>query len=153
MYTPFVRTVEYEPSPRVSPNTKSCADRRVFADGFCDRERMRDFERGFDCLWAKTDSGATSRCAGSSDTPSSLVRYAGGDRTDGAVGGCGLQERGEENVRVGRGRGVLRTVLVLVSESEDKDMADVFLLRSASVGVGAGWGKLDDSRTPSMARW
>ena len=41
-----VRTVEYDPSPRVSPNTKSWADKRVFADGFRDLDGLRDLERG-----------------------------------------------------------------------------------------------------------
>jgi hypothetical protein len=58
----------------------------------------------------------------------------------GKVGDCGLRERGEENVRVGRGRGVLKIVVALVSESEEDDITDAFLLKSARVGgkVGAG---------------
>lgn len=42
-------------------------------------------------------------------------------------------------MRVGRGRGVLRIVVVLVSESEDEEMTEVFLLRSASVWGKVGW--------------
>ena len=135
-----VRTVEYDPSPRVSPNTKSCADKRVFADGFRDLDGLRDLERGWPCLWNKADSGTRSRFSAPSDTPSSLVRYAGGGRTGCNVGDCGLRERGDEKVRVGRGRGVQRTVVVLVSESEEDDITDAFLLRSARVEnkVGSG---------------
>lgn len=53
-------------------------------------------------------------------------------------GGCGLRERGDENVRVGRGRGVGRMVLVLASESDEEDMTDAFLLRYAREGGKVG---------------
>lgn len=130
--------MEYEPSPRVSPNTKSWADKRVFANGFLDLERFLDFERGWVCRGTNTeDSGRRSRFSASSDMPSSLVRYAGG-RAICKVGDCGLRERGDEKVRVGRGRGVLKMVVVLVSESSDEDMTEVFLLRSASVRGNVG---------------
>lgn len=106
----------------------------MFADGFCDLERLRDLERGWVCLWTDTNSGISVW----SDPPNSLVRYAGGGRTVCEVDERGLRERGDEKVRVGRGRGVLRTVVVLASESEEEDMTDVFLLRSASVGGKVG---------------
>lgn len=122
--------MEYDPSPSVSPNTKSWADKRVFAEGFCDLDRFRDLERGCGCL---VGSGTRSRFSAPSDTPSSLVRYAGGGRTDWEFGECGLRERGDEKVRVGRGRGVLSAVVVLVSESEEEEMTEAFLLRSARV--------------------
>lgn len=49
------------------------------------------------------------------------------------AGDCGLRERGEEKVRVGRGRGV-GGASWMDSESEDEEMTEAFLLRSASVG-------------------
>ena len=78
-------------------------------------------------------------CRGSSSgsgRPSSLERYWGGRVARGVAGGWGLLERGEENVRTGRGRtGMTR------EEEEDElelvEMTEAFLERSARVGVVA----------------
>lgn len=66
--------------------------------------------------------------------PSSRVIYAGGRDALGVGGPPGLLERGEENVRVGRGRtGVTREVVEL--DEEDEDRTDAFRLRSAKDGL------------------
>ena len=67
-----------------------------------------------------------------------MERYWGGRRARGVVG-WGLRERGDEKVRMGRGRtGMTR------EEEEDElelvEMTDAFLERSASVGVVAADG-------------
>lgn len=86
-------------------------------------------------------------CRGSalaSGIPSSLERYWGGREARGVAGPLGLRERGEENVRMGRGRTGMTK-----DEEEDElelvEITDAFLERSASVGVvaadcaGEGW--------------
>ena len=63
-----------------------------------------------------------------------MERYWGGREARGVGGGWGLRERGEEKVRMGRGRtGMTR------DEEEDElelvEITEAFLERSASVGV------------------
>jgi len=54
--------------------------------------------------------------------------------------GCGLRDRGEEKVRTGLGREVLGSSDEGVSRSvsEEDEMTEAFLLRSASVGGNVG---------------
>lgn len=64
--------------------------------------------------------------------------YAGGRDALGVGGPPGLLERGEENVRMGRGRtGRTRDVVELEEDSEE-EMTDAFRLRSASEGLWVG---------------
>lgn len=53
----------------------------------------------------------------------------------GVGGEAGLRERGEEKVRIGRGRGVFKTREDVELELEDDEMTEAFLLRSARVGT------------------
>lgn len=69
--------------------------------------------------------------------PSSRVIYAGGLDALGVDGPPGLLERGEENVRIGRGR-TGRTKEVVELEDEDEDRTDAFRLRSAKDGLCVG---------------
>ena len=72
--------------------------------------------------------------------------YAGGRDAFGVGGPPGLLERGEENVRMGRGRiGRTREVVEL---EDDEEMTDAFRLRSASEGlwVGSSGEEAGDSR-------
>jgi len=63
--------------------------------------------------------------------------YAGGRDALGVGGPPGLLERGEENVRMGRGRtGRTRDAVELEDDSEE--MTDAFRLRSASEGLRVG---------------
>ncbi len=63
--------------------------------------------------------------------------YAGGRDAFGVGGPPGLLERGEEKVRMGRGR-IGRTREVVELEDEDEEMTDAFRLRSASEGLWVG---------------
>jgi len=67
--------------------------------------------------------------------PSSFVRYAGGRVVRGVVGPPGLQERGDEKVRTGRGRDDFRARDEAELEPDDDEMTDAFLLRSAREGL------------------
>lgn len=98
-------------------------------------ELLRDFE--FDCARADCRWGKNS--GGSSAKPSSLVRYAGGRDARGVVGPPGLLERGEEKVRMGRGRGVFRRREEAEPELEE-EMTEAFLERSARDGSWGGSG-------------
>ena len=49
-----------------------------------------------------------------------------------------LLERGEEKVRIGRGRGVLSKRSLAEPELEDEEITEAFLLRSKREGDGAG---------------
>jgi hypothetical protein len=62
--------------------------------------------------------------------------YAGGRDALGVGGPPGLLERGEENVRMGRGRTGTRDAVELEDDSEE--MTDAFRLRSASEGLWVG---------------
>jgi len=63
--------------------------------------------------------------------------YAGGRDALGVGGPPGLLERGEENVRMGRGRtGRTRDEVELEDDSEE--MTDAFRLRSAREGLWVG---------------
>lgn len=62
--------------------------------------------------------------------------YAGGRDALGVGGPPGLLERGEENVRMGRGRMGTRDTVELEDDSEE--MTDAFRLRSASEGLWVG---------------
>lgn len=61
--------------------------------------------------------------------------YAGGRDAFGVGGPPGLLERGEENVRMGRGRTGGRTREVLELEPDEVDMTEAFRLRSAREGL------------------
>lgn len=63
--------------------------------------------------------------------------YAGGRDAFGVGGPPGLLERGEEKVRMGRGR-MGRTSEVVELEDDDEEMTDAFRLRSASEGLWVG---------------
>ena len=68
-----------------------------------------------------------------------MERYWGGREARGVAGALGLRERGEENVRTGRGR----TGITKDEEEEELELVeitDAFLERSASVGVFAADG-------------
>ncbi len=69
--------------------------------------------------------------------PSSRVMYAGGRDAFGVGGPPGLLERGEENVRMGRGR-MGRTREVVELEDEEEEMTDALRLRSAREGLWVG---------------
>ena len=65
-----------------------------------------------------------------------MERYWGGREARGVPGVWGLRERGEEKVRIGRGR----TGMTKDEEEEELElveMTEAFLERSASVGVVA----------------
>ena len=63
--------------------------------------------------------------------------YAGGRDAFGVGGPPGLLERGEEKVRMGRGR-TGRTRSGEELEEEEEDMTEAFRLRSASEGIWVG---------------
>jgi hypothetical protein len=63
--------------------------------------------------------------------------YAGGRDAFGVGGPPGLLERGEEKVRMGRGR-MGRTREVVELEDDDEEMTDAFRLKSASEGLWVG---------------
>ena len=96
----LLRTLEYDPSPSIRPNSKSSALNRPLT------ELLRDL----DCPREGAGIGRSSDglSSPSSDIPSSLARYAGALEPRGVRGDPGLLERiclgGEENVRIGRGR-------------------------------------------------
>ncbi|SRR6266404_68194 len=103
----------------MSPNSKSSALRRPFAELL----RDLDFELARERLAGESGGGSA--------IPSSRVIYAGGREAFGVGGHAGLLERGEENVRIGRGRtGRIREVVEL--EEDEDDMTDAFRLRSAN---------------------
>jgi hypothetical protein len=62
--------------------------------------------------------------------------YAGGRDAFGVGGPPGLLERGEENVRIGRGR--TGTMSVVELDEEDEDMTEALRLRSAREGLWTG---------------
>lgn len=75
----------------------------------------------------------------SPEIPNSRARYAGAREPRGVRGETGLFERsgrcGDEKVRIGRGRTGVCTVKSDVElESDEEDMTDAFLLRSARLG-------------------
>lgn len=74
--------------------------------------------------------------------------YAGGRDAFGVGGPPGLLERGEENVRTGRGR-MGRTREVVEPEDEDEEMTEAFRLRSASEGLRVG-NSGEDAGEPSV---
>lgn len=89
--------------------------------------RPLDFERGL------AVRGLPSFCV-SFARPRSLVKYEGGLDCLGETE-CGLFVRGEEKVRIGRGRGV---TCIEGPESElEVDMTEAFLLREARDEVDA----------------
>lgn len=110
-----ISTVEYEPSPSVSPTLKSSI------------VGPRDFEGALDVDLAFLGSGV------SADTANSRVRYDGGRDVLG-VGGSGLADLGAENVRMGRGRGVVSTVDTWPVSELDVEMTDARRLKSAKDG-------------------
>lgn len=63
--------------------------------------------------------------------------YAGGRDAFGVGGPPGLLERGEEKVRMGRGR-MGRTSDVVELEDDDEEMTDALRLRSAREGLWVG---------------
>jgi hypothetical protein len=79
--------------------------------------------------------------------------YAGGRDAFGVGGPPGLLERGEENVRMGRGR-MGRTREVVELEDDEEEMTDAFRLRSASEGlwVGSSGEEAADSRVIMSGR-
>lgn len=113
----------------MSPKLKSSAPNLPLT------ELVRD--RVLDCAlgWIPREG----ECRGSSSQsgrPSSLERYWGGREARGVAGGRGLRERGEEKVRMGRGR----TGMTKDEEEEEVElveMTEALLERSASVGVVA----------------
>lgn len=121
----------------MSPKLKSSAPNLPF------NELARD--RVLDC--ALDCNGRVGECRGSSSgsgIPSSLERYCGGRVALGVAGAWGLRERGEEKVRIGRGR----TGMTKEEEEDELELVEIteaFLERSASVGVaavdwsGEGW--------------
>lgn len=99
---------------------------------------MRD--RVVDCAldWIPLEGESRGSSSGSG-IPNSLERYCGGLEVRGVAGALGLRERGEEKVRIGRGR----TGMTSDEEEEELElveMTDAFLERSASVGVVAADG-------------
>ena len=58
-----------------------------------------------------------------------------------------LRDLGEENVRTGRGLGVLMTKELVELELLDEDMTEAFRLKSAKVGCRSGWGDGVDAVT------
>lgn len=116
----------------MSPKLKSSAPNLPL------RELVRD--RVVDCAldWIPREGECRGSSSGSG-IPNSLERYWGGREARGVAGALGLRERGEEKVRMGRGRtGMTR------EEEEDElepvEMTEAFLERSASVGVVAADG-------------
>lgn len=74
--------------------------------------------------------------------------YAGGRDAFGVGGPPGLLERGEEKVRMGRGRmGSTRDAVEL--EDDDEEMTEAFRLRSASEGLWVG-SSGEDAGDPSV---
>ena len=125
-----VLTVEYDPCPSSSLNSKSST---VILP-------LTELLRDLDCV---RDAGGRSTGESSSGYPSSRVRYAGGREPRGVVGDCGLLDRrfvlGAEKLRRGRGReGVWRVRSGEELLEEEEEMTEAFLLSSANVGV-AGW--------------
>ena len=115
----------------MSPKLKSSAPNLV-------TELVRD--RVLECAldWRPREGESRGSSSGSG-SPSSLERYWGGRVARGVAGGWGLRERGEENVRMGRGR----TGMTKEEEEEELElveMTEAFLERSASVGVVAADG-------------
>ena len=120
------RTVEYEPSPRISPNSKSLSCILNPAELFLDLAvRALDLDR--DCARLR-------RSSPSSTSPSSLCKYGGGFVVRGVGGASLLADLGDEKVRSGRGRGVLTMMDPVELDEEEEDITDAFLLRSARVG-------------------
>ncbi len=74
--------------------------------------------------------------------------YAGGRDAFGVGGPPGLLERGEEKVRMARGR-IGRTREVVELEDDDDEMTDAFRLRSASEGLWVG-SSGEDTGEPSV---
>lgn len=74
--------------------------------------------------------------------------YAGGRDAFGVGGPPGLLERGEEKVRMGRGR-MGRTRDAVELEDDDEEMTDAFRLRSASEGLWVG-SSGEDAGDPSV---
>lgn len=72
--------------------------------------------------------------------PISFARYAGGLVERGVGGASRLTDLGDENARLGRGRGVSTTKEFAELELDD-EMTDAFLLRSERVGAGGGPGE------------
>lgn len=74
--------------------------------------------------------------------------YAGGRDAFGVGGPPGLLERGEEKVRMGRGR-MGRTRDAVELEDDDEEMTEAFRLRSASEGLWVG-SSGEDAGDPSV---
>lgn len=145
--TPYIaesgplRTLEYDPSPNILPNSKSSTLSRPLTELLRDRDGPREG----DDIGRNSDGLSSS----SSEIPSSLVRYAGALEPRGVRGDPGLLERigrwGDENVRIGRGRtGVWMVRSEVELELEDEEMTEAFLLRSARLGCcsrlcGSSW--------------
>lgn len=141
-------TVEYEPSPNSSMNSKSSAVSLPLT------ELLRDLD------WARDAGGLRTAAWSSSGIPSSRVKYAGGREPRGVVGDCGLRDlrfvRGAEKFLRGRGlTGVWRGISTVEEEEEEEEMTEAFLLSSARVGV-AGWvvsGDGDETWSLSIRGW
>lgn len=74
-----------------------------------------------------------------SASPSSFARYAGARGERGVTDASLLRERGDEKVRIGRGRGgEFKTEVEL--ELEEEDITEALRLRSASEGDAVGSG-------------
>ena len=69
-----------------------------------------------------------------------MARYAGGLVDRGVEGASRLRDLGEENVRAGRGRGVL-TTNELEEPELDEEMTEAFLLSAERVWTGGGSGE------------
>lgn len=142
----MTRTVEYEPSPRTLPKSKSLALSLPLTELFRDLECGR--ERGA--------LSSVCRSSLSSEMPNSLARYAGGREPRGVLGDWGLRERGcrlgDENVRIGRGGWGDWTVRSEVElELEDEEMTEAFLLKSAKERACCGFVSGDGDETWTLS--